>query len=128
MGSTEVNSWITLAGILVTLVSIWSTWWLGRQDVSARRIQDVVSRFVEINTQRDSSVMAAPLKEFIAAGALALKQKEMETAAAMIVKAGFPSPFDSPDFKDGDVLRRAVAEGVDLDDWVSMMCFLAKES
>lgn len=127
MGSTEINSWITLIGIVVTVGSIWATWALSRSDRRERRIEDVASRFIGLRLSERRS-HTDPLSQFLTAGALALSADELEECSARLVKAGQPNPLDNPLLKNPCILRRASEQHVNLGDWVGRTSFLIGEA
>jgi hypothetical protein len=127
MSSTFLNSWITLIGCLFTVGSIWVSFLINRRSRRERRIQDVLSRAIQLRIEADRpGLPGGPLKRFIAAGALTLSQKELEECAARLANAGEPNPLQHPRLTNCDVLKRAKEHGVDLDRWPSRTAFLIK--
>jgi hypothetical protein len=129
MDSTAVNSLITLIGCAVTVGSIWAALFISIRSGRERRIQDVLSKTIELRIASERPAIGdGPLKRFIAAGALTLSQKELEDCAARLAKAGEPNPLQHPHLVQRDVLKRAKDKGIDLDDWVSRTSFLIGEA
>jgi hypothetical protein len=129
MSSTVVNSWITLTGCGITVFSIWASLIINNRSRRERRIQDVMSKTIELRIAGEHPpVSDGPLKRFITAGALTLSQKELEECAARLVKAGETNPLEHPRLTQRDVLKRAKEKGVNLDNWASRTAFLIREA
>jgi hypothetical protein len=128
MGSTLVNSWLTLIGSVCTIGSVWFAWWLTTSQRRERRVQDVASRYIQLRIGVQPAVASrGELKTFIAAGALGLSQKEMMQCAAELKKSGQGDPLNHPSLRDQTVIRRALDKNVDLDSWPDRTAFLLSE-
>jgi hypothetical protein len=129
MGTTFVNSWITVVSCVLTVASVWASLAIYLRSQRERRIQDVLSRAIELRiAAQPVSAGDGPLKRFIAAGALSLSQKELEECAARLTQAGEPNPLEHPRLTQRNVLVRAKEQGVKLDNWASRTSFLIQEA
>ena len=134
---TWVNSLLTILGIIVTILgicatiwSVWKTYEKSKQDQREQRIMGVFGRFGSAWTSHpDRRTQGSWLPVFVDSGALSLSQDERLECADRIKDAGMPYPLDSPSLrKDGDLLRKAVEQGINFNDWAQTTAFIISET
>lgn len=119
--ATGLNTFVTVAGIFITVASIWTTWYIGDRGRRTDRIHRVVAEFIRI---RQTDGVKPSLEHFIAAGATVLSQSEMEAAGLLIRDAGFPDPMSDPNFHSKGLIAEAKRQGVDFGNFTSRVSFL----
>ncbi|MEI6535323.1 MAG: hypothetical protein WCN98_08295 [Verrucomicrobiaceae bacterium] len=114
MDPTTINTYVTIGGIIITVASVWFTWYLGRRRLRTDRINEVMTRYVNYHfAANPPSKAESPAGVFMKSGAFTLSQDEYEECVAKIVESGFPDPSDLF-FKNVDSIKRAKEMGLNL--------------